>query len=178
MIGVGAGWPAWLCASTARNWWAPSSKPAILRVFYIGTNSPHADVMLLETRSRGYVIRGAKDSRLPNLSFALLDAAFGPDRLCLSEAGGPVRCVDCRSGSEIWRYVPPKETHTYFACVIGQQTAIFMASSGSISAGRPEPYFALQAESVGTRSYASSGPPVTRSFVRTVGMCSLPQPAR
>jgi hypothetical protein len=28
-----------LCASTARNWWAPSSKPAILRVFYSGTNS-------------------------------------------------------------------------------------------------------------------------------------------
>jgi hypothetical protein len=39
VIGVGAGWPAWLCASTARNWWAPSSRSAILRVFYIGTNS-------------------------------------------------------------------------------------------------------------------------------------------
>jgi hypothetical protein len=23
----------------AKNWWAPSSKPAILRVFYIGTNT-------------------------------------------------------------------------------------------------------------------------------------------
>jgi hypothetical protein len=39
VVGVGAGWPAWLCASTARNWWAPSSKPAILRVFYSGTDT-------------------------------------------------------------------------------------------------------------------------------------------
>jgi hypothetical protein len=74
-------------------------------------DSPYTDLLLLETRSRGYTIKGPKDWRIPSLSFALLDAAFGPDRVCVSEAGGAVRCVDCASGSEIWRYLPPRDTH-------------------------------------------------------------------
>jgi hypothetical protein len=37
-----AGWPVWLCASTARNWWAPSSKPAILRVLWAAAKTEPA----------------------------------------------------------------------------------------------------------------------------------------
>ena len=57
------------------------------------------------------MVRGGKDLRIPNLSFALLEVAFCPDRLCLTEAGGPVRCLDCQSGVEVWRYEPPRGTH-------------------------------------------------------------------
>jgi hypothetical protein len=74
-------------------------------------DSPYSSLQLLETRRPGYLLRGPMGSRIPNLSFALLDAAFSPDRLCLSEAGGPVRCLDCQSGLELWRYDPPHDTH-------------------------------------------------------------------
>jgi hypothetical protein len=74
-------------------------------------DSPHSNLLLLETRTRGFLIRGSKDIRVPKLTSALLDAAFGPDTLCLSEAGGPVRCLDCHSGVELWRYSPPTDTH-------------------------------------------------------------------
>jgi hypothetical protein len=74
-------------------------------------DSPYSKLLLLAMRKRGYLLRGAKDSRIPNLSFGLLDVAFSPDRVCLTEAGGPVRCLDCQSGVEIWRYEPPRDTH-------------------------------------------------------------------
>jgi PQQ-like domain len=43
-------------------------------------------------------------------SFAVLDAAFGPDALAVSEAGGPVRCLDY-DGIEQWRWSPPLGEH-------------------------------------------------------------------
>src|SRR5262249_48495794 len=74
-------------------------------------DSPHSNLLLLETRHRGFWIKGSKKIHVPNLSFALLDAAFSSDALCLSEAGGPVRRLDCHSGVEQWRYNPPGDTH-------------------------------------------------------------------
>jgi len=44
-------------------------------------------------------------------TFALLHAEFGPDRVCISESAGPVRCMDSQHGREIWRYEPPKGSH-------------------------------------------------------------------
>jgi hypothetical protein len=75
-------------------------------------DSPYSNLLFLERRNRGYLIKGgAKETGVPNLSFALLDAAFSPERLCLSEACGPVRCIECHSGVEQWRYDPPKDSH-------------------------------------------------------------------
>jgi len=74
-------------------------------------DSPFSNLLLLETRSRGFRIKGSRDLSIPSETFALLDVAFGPDVLCLSEAGGPVRCLDCHSGVEQWRYRPPSNTH-------------------------------------------------------------------
>jgi outer membrane protein assembly factor BamB len=44
-------------------------------------------------------------------SFAILDVAIGSSALCLSESGGPVRCLDLDGGAELWRYEPPKNEH-------------------------------------------------------------------
>jgi hypothetical protein len=74
-------------------------------------DSPYSSLLLLETRKRGYFLQGTNKVRIPNLSFALLDAAFSPNRVCLSESGGPVRCLDCDSGLELWRYDPPRHSH-------------------------------------------------------------------
>jgi hypothetical protein len=91
----------------ARNGATVESFIGIERIF----DSPHSNFLLLKTRHRGFLIKGTKTSRVPNLTFGLLDAAFSPDVLCLSEACGPVRFLDCRSGVELWRYNPPNDTH-------------------------------------------------------------------
>jgi hypothetical protein len=74
-------------------------------------DSPFSNLLFLETRHRGFHIKGLEDVLIPNETFALLDAAVSSDVLCLSEAGGSVRCLDCRSGLEEWRYNPPSNTH-------------------------------------------------------------------
>jgi hypothetical protein len=74
-------------------------------------DSPHSKQLLLETRTRGFLIKGPNDFRVPRLTLGLLDAVFSPGALCLSEAAGPVRCLDCHTAEERWRYEPPKGTH-------------------------------------------------------------------
>lgn len=48
---------------------------------------------------------------IDRMTFAFLDVCFGPGLLVLSEAGGPVRCLDTASGRERWRYEPMAERH-------------------------------------------------------------------
>ncbi len=43
-------------------------------------------------------------------SFTVLDAAFSPDAVLLSEAGGPVTCLD-REGRSKWSWGPPVGSH-------------------------------------------------------------------
>jgi hypothetical protein len=62
----------------------------------------------LQLRRAEFSIEGANSARVPRLTFAMLDAAFNRDTLCLTEATGPVRCLDCDTASERWRYQPPR----------------------------------------------------------------------
>lgn len=48
---------------------------------------------------------------VPKLTFGFLDAAFSPSTVCITESGGPVRCVDSLTGAELWRYTPPNGSH-------------------------------------------------------------------
>jgi hypothetical protein len=41
----------------------------------------------------------------------ILHAVFSPEKLCISEACGPVRCFNVQSGVEVWRYTPKKGSH-------------------------------------------------------------------
>jgi len=49
--------------------------------------------------------------QIPRLTFAILDAAFGPRSLTISESGGPVRCIDSTTGHELWRHSPGNHVH-------------------------------------------------------------------
>jgi outer membrane protein assembly factor BamB len=71
----------------------------------------HSSEIFIERRSGGYVLRGVKDFDIPKITFAILDVAFGLESLCLTESVGPVRCLDFRSGVELWRYDSPKDNH-------------------------------------------------------------------
>ena len=71
------------------------------------------DYALLASSSKpSYVIVRRDDKvSVPKLTFALLDATFGSTSVCLTESGGPVRCIDCPTGTERWRYTPPDDSH-------------------------------------------------------------------
>jgi hypothetical protein len=77
--------------------------------------SPH--ILLL--RRTDFVIRSqTKSVSVPRLSRSGLEAAFGPDTVCVCEFSNPtvlpvitvqgiVRCLEFGSGGEHWRYQPP-----------------------------------------------------------------------
>ena len=74
-------------------------------------DSAYSDSLLLEKRKRDYVLRDGRDLRIPRLTSSVLDAEFGPDTLCISEMGGPVRCFETSDGRERWRYDPGPGSH-------------------------------------------------------------------
>jgi WD40 repeat protein len=76
-------------------------------------DSPFSNHRLVIGRKE-ILIKGGKGFAVPGLSFAVLDAAFGPNTLCLTEAGGVARCIDLDFGAERWRYTPPKGHHLIF----------------------------------------------------------------
>lgn len=48
---------------------------------------------------------------LPRTTFAFLDVAFGPASVAVTEAGGPVRCIDLASRRELWTFTPSRGIH-------------------------------------------------------------------
>jgi len=62
-------------------------------------------------KSTGFLVQTARQFVIPRESFALLDAAFSPNAVCISEATGPVRCIDSNTAQERWRYLPPPGCH-------------------------------------------------------------------
>ena len=74
--------------------------------------NPFGPVRFLE-RSRDYALAGSEAliATMPKISFSVLDGAFSPSQVCISEAGGPVRCFDLSSGVEVWHHAPPIGIH-------------------------------------------------------------------
>lgn len=67
--------------------------------------SPYQPVMLLEKRP---LLLQSQDERkiatIPAETFAVLDVAFGPGLVCVTESTGPLRCLDTQTGEERWRF--------------------------------------------------------------------------
>lgn len=74
-------------------------------------DSNYSSYLFLEKRKRAYFLRKSVDLKIPRLTFAILDNAFGPRSLAISEAGGPVRCIDSATGRELWRHSPGSHLH-------------------------------------------------------------------
>jgi outer membrane protein assembly factor BamB len=67
-------------------------------------------VRFLDKRTPVVELASGKSFSVERSTFAILDVAIGPASLCLSEAGGPVRCFDL-SGREMWRCQSPSGEH-------------------------------------------------------------------
>ena len=85
--------------------------PSIDKVFC----SAFQSIELLSKRNKGpielRVLGGKRIAVLARITYAILDVAFGQDRLCLTEPGGPVRCIGTEAGEEIWRFTPRPKRH-------------------------------------------------------------------
>jgi WD40 repeat protein len=74
-------------------------------------DSAYSAELLLVKRKRIYILTKEKTLQVPRLTFALLDVAFGPQTIAISESAGPVRCLDSSTGNELWRQSPGKQIH-------------------------------------------------------------------
>jgi len=75
---------------------------------------PYGDILSVPARNRNGAFRlvsRGHNFEVARRSFALLDAQFSPDSICLSEAVGPVRCINCTDGTERWRFDPGADSH-------------------------------------------------------------------
>ncbi len=70
-------------------------------------------------------------------SFAVLDADFSRDHLCLSESGESVRIFELESGAEVWRYSPPENQHV-LKVASSNGDSIFHGIQWNYETGGPE----------------------------------------
>ncbi len=89
-------------------------------VDYIEGPTGHA--LTIPSAASNYILRNYGEISISKLTFAVLDAVVAADHLCITESQGPVRCIDCLSGAELWRYTPPDGSHVlrlHYNCLDG-----------------------------------------------------------
>ena len=75
-------------------------------------SSPLQNLILLAGRKLQFGSESALDRfQAARTTFAVLDVAFGPECLAVSESNGPVRCFSIKTGAELWRHTPPAGNH-------------------------------------------------------------------
>jgi len=87
------------------------STTEVLRQIDHYIEGPNGHALTVPSPGLTYLLRSEHEVAIPKLTFALLDVAFGPDRLCITESTGPVRCLAYLTGAEHWRYKPAEGSH-------------------------------------------------------------------
>jgi outer membrane protein assembly factor BamB len=77
---------------------------------------PYGYSLIVSSARSAYVVKDDRRSAgagfdIDKLTFAVLDVAFDPDRIYITESGGPLRCIDLGARGELWRFDPPKGSH-------------------------------------------------------------------
>lgn len=76
--------------------------------------SVYDECILIDRKGNDYKLVNAANKQIaviPRATFAALDFAFGPHKLCVSESGGTVRCFDTTNGEMVWEYNPGRGVH-------------------------------------------------------------------
>jgi hypothetical protein len=73
--------------------------------------SPDGRARLLDRNQPVVELRDGRSFTVKRTTFAILDVAFGPSSVCISEASGPTRCLDLEAGHELWCHRPPQGEH-------------------------------------------------------------------
>jgi outer membrane protein assembly factor BamB len=89
------------------------SKPAMRGVKDV-IESIYDDLVVIDRKGRDYKLTNGANKQiaaLPRATPATLDFAFGPQRLCISDCAGSVRCFDTNTGEQIWEHNPGNGIH-------------------------------------------------------------------
>lgn len=91
--------------------------------------SPFGDSVLVELGKQAklevHQPLGKKIGKFPRASFAVLNAAFSEEVLLIAEPGTPLRAVDLKSSSEIWRF-PIEDAHKCHALAYSKKRRAFV----------------------------------------------------
>jgi hypothetical protein len=125
---------------------------------------PFAPLYLCQ--GNGYEIRGDFDvilTRLHPESFGLLNAAFGPDVVCLTESAGPVRAFGSIDGIERWRHRPPPRHHVLDVAFRSGRND-FLGVQWNYQAGGPYELYCWDAQTGDSQHVVSFEPVATFAF--------------
>ena len=89
------------------------SKPSMRGVKDV-FESVYDDLMIVDRKGRDFQLVNAENKQIatiPRTTFAALDFAFAPQRVCLSESGGSIRCYDTNTRQELWEHNPGNGVH-------------------------------------------------------------------
>lgn len=69
--------------------------------------SPYEPVLLFDRNGRDYRLATEDNQQIatiPRQTFAALDCAFSPNKVCISESGGPITCFNVSTGEQLWQF--------------------------------------------------------------------------
>lgn len=120
----------------------PKTGSTVDRIYGVSeyAEGPDAWRLTVPAKERGSAMTlRSQDSQfdIEKLTFALLDLSFAADCVCLTEAGGPVRCISFADGEERWRFFP-KGSHIVQLCYSANLNVFFGISSSSKEARRKQ----------------------------------------
>lgn len=89
------------------------SKPPLRGVKDV-CESAYDELMVVDKKGRDFRLvdkEYKKVATVPRTTFAALDFAFAPQKLCVAESGGSIRCCDTQTGKQLWQHNPGKGVH-------------------------------------------------------------------
>lgn len=104
------------------------SKPSMRGVKDV-FESQYDDLMIVDRKGRDFQLVNAENIQLatiPRKTFAALDFAFAPQRACLTESGGSIRCFDTGTGQQLWEHNPGHGVHA-LGLTYNESTQMFAA---------------------------------------------------
>jgi hypothetical protein len=116
--------------------------PGVKRVW----ESPYESLMLVDEYK--LVINGMDDTEIaaiPRKTFAVLCVAFAPGLVCISESGGALRCLETKTGLELWSF---SQTGRHFLTLGYAESAdSFVGTSWSYELGGSHQLWSFQSVS-------------------------------
>jgi hypothetical protein len=83
---------------------------------------------------------------LPRSTFAAIAFAFAPQKLCISESGGPISCFELNRGNRRWQFHPPSGAHA-LDMAYNEDAARFVAITWPFDKGGDRQLISLDPES-------------------------------
>ncbi len=107
-----------LCGFDRMSFQSLNSKTGKSRRSIPGTSdmfeSIYEDRIIVDRKRRDFQLIDSENrsiATVPRTTFAALDFAFGPQKLCITESGGSIRCFETVKGQQIWEHNPGIGVH-------------------------------------------------------------------